>query len=325
MNILFVVPEKYDATSFYRAGGIVRDLQRKSSHRIDVKQWSETVFHWQLLSEYDIIMLQRPFTKVSADLCHYVKDMNKPLWVDYDDNLFALNPENRSFQTYNDPDTQANVRECLKMADVVTVPTEFLRQAYKQFNTNIQVIPNALNEDLLRRTELPKRERRMVWRGPEAHIYDMMTYGKEINLATIEFPDWNFLFMGFYPWFLAETNNKDFLPALDIIMYFKKLAEKCPAGMFIPLHDNTFNRCRSNIAYIEGTWAGACCITPGWWNVPGALPYNNAEEFLSAMRAVMSGEVDTVAQNNIAWEYVKDCLSLSKVNVMRLNVINELS
>jgi hypothetical protein len=269
-------------------------------------------------------MLQRPYMKLHQDMCTYAKYMNKPIWVDYDDNLFALNPENRAFQTYNDPETQECVKSILKMADVVSVPTEYLRQVYTPYNKNIEVIPNAHNDLIQKRGILKSRIKSVVWRGPDAHIYDLMTYGKEINVITAEFPEWDFVFMGYYPWFLSESKNKGFLPALDIIMYFKKLSEIAPTVMHILLHDNLFNRCRSNVAYLEGTFAGAMCVVPSWWNVPGALSYSNGEEYTEAMRTALKGEVDTLVQNKIAWEYIQDCLLLSKINVERVNLINGL-
>lgn len=324
MNILFLCYDKSDPTSFYRSGGISHDLEKKSGHNITVINWNQVAVDWQFLSAFDIILLQRPFTKVAADLCQYIKNCGKSIWVDYDDNLFAVNPENRTYHTYNAPDIQENIKNCLKVADVVSVPTEYLKQCYIQFNKNIEVIPNAFNDGIFKRGELKPRTKTVVWRGPDAHIYDLMTYGKEINRACEGFPDWEFNFMGYYPWFLSETKNKGFLPGLDIIMYFHKLVDLAPSVVHVLLHDDVFNRCRSNIAALEGTFAGAAMVCPDWWNFPGALSYTDPASYFEAMRSVLSEEVDVVVQNKIAWEYIMDVLPLSKVNVQRLQILNEL-
>lgn len=321
-QILFLVPDKNDPTCYYRASGIAHDLKNRSGHEVDVLSWDQVPVTWQLISNYDIIMLQRPYTEVAANLIAYAKDMNKPIWVDYDDNLFVLNPENPAHQTYNSPAVQENVKRCLRAADVVTVTVEYLKQCYQQFNRNIRVIPNAFNDDIFRRRELKKREKRVLWRGPAAHIYDLMTYGKEINKLTQEHPDHEFMFMGYYPWFFAETQNKSFIQGMDIIMYHKKILDIAPEVFHVPLHDNVFNRCRSNIGFIEGSWSGAACVVPGWWNVPGALSYNNPSEYYDAIRAVLSGEVDAEKQNQIAWEYISEYLMLSRVNNQRVDLIN---
>lgn len=321
-QILFLVPDKNDPTCYYRASGIAHDLRTRTGHTIDVLSWDQVPVTWQVISNYDLIMLQRPFTDIAANLIMFAKDMNKPIWVDYDDNLFTLNPENRAHQVYSSPGVQENVKNCLRNADVITVPTEYLKQCYLQFNRNIQVIPNAFNNNIFKKRELKKREKRVLWRGPDAHIYDLMTYGKEINRATQSFPDYQFLFMGYYPWFLADTENKGFIPGLDIIMYFKKIFELAPEVFHVPLHDNTFNRCRSNIGFIEGSWSGAACVVPGWWNVPGALSYNNPAEYYDAMRSLLSGEVNAEEMNKTAWEYITEYLMLSRINKQRAELIN---
>ena len=324
MKILFLVPDKTDPTAFYRASGIAYDLEKKSGHEITTIQWNEVAISWQVLSNFDILMLQRPFTKTAADLCLYAKNMNKPVWVDYDDNLFCLNPENKAFHTYNNLETQENIKNCLKIADAVSVPTEYLRQAYSAYSKNIFVIPNAFNDGMFKRGELKKRDNKVIWRGPESHIYDLMTFGKEINRFCEGFPEWNFLFIGFYPWFLSKTQNKEFMPGLDIIMYFNKLYDLAPTILHVPLHDNTFNRCRSNVAFMEGTFAGALCVVPSWWNLPGTLSFTDTASYYEAMRSALAGEVDIAAQNHMAWDYINDCLRLSQVNVLRMELINSL-
>lgn len=324
-NILFLTPDKSDPCSFYRCGGIARDLEKKSDHIITTINWNQVSLDWQFLSSFDIVMLQRPFTKTAEQLCQYIKNMGKPLWVDYDDNLFAVNPENRTYMTYNAPDVQENIKSILKLADVVSVPLEYLRSAYGPYNKNLVVIPNAFNDDIFKRPDiLKKRTKTVVWRGPGDHIYDLMTFGKEINRCAEGFPDHEFIFMGYYPWFLSETQNKGYLPCLDIIMYHHKLVELAPMAMHVPLHDNTFNRSRSNTAYLEITQAGGVCINPDWWSVPGSVPYTDVASYYEALRSVLSGEIDIEVNNRMAQEYINDCLRLSQVNVLRLNVLNEL-
>lgn len=324
MKILFVCPDLTDPTAFYRSSGIAHDLEDKSGHEITTIQWNQVPVHWQIICNYDVIMMQRPFTKVAADLCLYAKAMNRPVWVDYDDNLFCLNPENKAFNIYNDPATQENVKNCLKAADVVSVPTEYLRQYYSVYNQNIQLIPNAFNDNIFKRGILKKRENTVIWRGPESHIYDLMSFGREINRFVGEFPVFEFLFMGFYPWFLSETKNKGYLPGLDIILYFNKLVDLAPTVLHVPLHDDMFNRCRSNVAFLEATFAGAVTICPGWWNLPGTVPYDDPASYYEAMRSVLAGEIDVVAYNLMAWGYIQDCLRLSQINVLRLNLLKGL-
>jgi hypothetical protein len=326
MEILFLTSNSSDSCSWYRSAGVVKDLQRKTNDRIAVAEWPKIDLSWAFLTQYDLIMFQKPYTKREFNICNYIKHTGVKLWIDYDDNLFAVNPENAAGPNlYHDPEIQANISGMLKMADVVSVPTEYLKQCLLPHNENIHVIPNAFNDTDLIRPELAKRTNQVLWRGPESHIYDLMSYAGAINLCTEEFKDWRFIFMGYYPWFLHQTENKGFQKWVqDIIAYFNYLSALAPSVLHIPLDDNTFNRCRSNIAYIEGSFAGAVCVVPDWWNVPGALPYSNPQQYYEAVKSVLTGQVDKVALNLIAWEYINDCLRLSKVNVLRLELLNSL-
>ena len=323
-KILFICPDKNDPTAFYRSSGITYDLAEQSGHKIATISWNEVAVSWQTLSNYDLLFLQRPFTQVAVDICIYAKSMNRPVWIDYDDNLWQLNPENKAFHTYNDANTKEYVKQCVENADAVTVPTEYLRQIYGPYNKNTTVIPNALNTNIFRRPELRPRAKKVLWRGPESHIYDLMTYAREINRASEEFPEHEFIFMGYYPWFLSETDNKGYLPGLDIIMYYNEIFKLAPAIMQVPLHDNSFNRCRSNVAFIEATYAGAVTVCPAWWNLPFALTYQNGEEYYESLRLALSGEVDVEKMNSEAWEYIMDCLTLSKANQKRMELIESL-
>lgn len=323
-EILFLTIQNADTCAFYRSSGVIKDLRRKTDDNITLLQMDQVNLNWSLIAQFDLVMIQRPFTKEVLNLCGYIKQCNIKLWIDYDDNLFALNPENPTFALYNNPDIQANVKGILKLADVVTVPTENLRQVYIEFNENISVIPNAFNDSLFQRPELKERTNHCVWRGPEAHVYDLMSHSKEINQITKEFPEWRFMFMGFSPWFLSDTGNKGNIPSMDVVMYFKTLFDMAPSCLHVPLHDNAFNRAKSNIAAIEGSYAGAVCIVPAWWNMPGTVPYTDNASYYEALKSVLSGEVDRVALNKITWEYVMDCLTLSKVNVERLQILNSL-
>ncbi len=323
-EILFLTIESADTCAFYRSSGVIKDLRRKVKDNIILTQMNQAPMNWSFLTQFDLIMHQRPFTKESLNLCGYIKQCGIKLWLDYDDNLFALNPENPTYHLYNNPDIQNNIKSMLQLADAVSVPTENLRQAYSEFNKNIYVVPNAFNDLLFTRPELKPRTNHIIWRGPEAHIFDLMNFSKEINQVTAEFPEWRFMFAGFSPWFLSETNNKGHIPFLDIVPYMKMLSEMAPSCLHVPLHDNAFNRGKSNIAYIEGSYAGAVCVVPAWWNVPGALSYSDGKSYYEAIKSIITGEVDKIAMNNMAWEYISDVLSLSKVNVERLQILNSL-
>jgi hypothetical protein len=325
MEILFLTYDINDTNSFYRSAGIIKDLQRKIDHNITALQWGQVELDWSFISRFDLIMLQRPCTKESLSLCKYIKGCNVKLWVDWDDDLFHVNRENKTFWLYGDPETQANMKQIISLADAVSVTTEYLKQVISNLNKNIFVIPNAFNDSIFVRPDvMPRQTNHLVWRGTDTHIKDLMTYGAEIDHVRESFKDWRFVFMGFDPWFLNEPFDWMYYPTQDTIAYYGSLLKMTPAAMHVPLNNNVFNRCKSNVAALEATFAGAVCIAPSWWNMPGTVPYSDQASYLEALRSVLTGEIDKVAHNLMAWEYIQDCLLLSKVNVQRIEVINSL-
>jgi hypothetical protein len=324
-DILLINYSKTDSCAFYRSSGIAHNLAKQSGHNIQSISWKEIEINWAVISDFDLILFQRPFNKPAFDLISYIKQMNKPVWVDYDDNLLCVPPENGNHSLYNDTENRKALKEILSIADVVTVTNENLKEAYLPFNLNISVIPNAFNDSIFKRSDImPIRNNSVVWRGTETHIYDLMNYGSPINLASEDFKEWKFIFVGFYPWFLNKSANKGFVKGSDIIVYFKNLMGMAPACVHVPLHDNPFNRSKSNIAYIEASYFGAISIVPEWWEAPGALKYTDPQSYYECMKAVCSCEIDIEKSNQISWEYIQDELTLTKINKQRIEIINSL-
>ncbi len=104
------------------------------------------------------------------------------------------------------------------------------------------------------------------------------------------------------------------------------LSEAAPSAMIFPLHEHPFNRCKSNIAWLEATFAGAACIAPDWaeWRHPGVLNYTDEHSFSDQMNSVMRGDVDVEDLARTSWAYIQDNLTLEKVNKLRWQVVTSL-
>jgi hypothetical protein len=324
MEILFLGYDLSGANSFYRSTGITKDLQKKTGHNITTVTITQVDLDWSFINKFDLVLFQRPFTRVALSICAYIKECGIPLWIDWDDDLFHLNDDNPQFWTYNDPGIIDAMKGIISLADAVSVPTEYLRQVLNGLNKNIFVIPNAFNDSLFTRQILPKRTNNVVWRGTNTHEKDLWLYSKEIDKCMSEHLDWRFIYQGYWPWFLSKYDNSIFRDMEDVLLYHKHLFKTAPAVIQVPIEDNVFNRSKSPIAAIEGTYAGAVCIVPEWWNFPGTLSYHDNKSYYEALRSVLAGEVDLTAQNLMAWEFIQDCLTLSKVNIQRLELIDSL-
>lgn len=129
MKILFLSPATTDTCSFYRCGGIAPSLALMGDHQIDVREWGKVIMHWEMLTRYDLIMMQRPFQPEALSLAEYVKLLGIPLWIDYDDNLLVVPPENPQADLYG-PETREVIKKLISIATVVTVTTEQIGRAH---------------------------------------------------------------------------------------------------------------------------------------------------------------------------------------------------
>jgi hypothetical protein len=321
MRILFLNIDRRHTCSFYRSGGISKDLANKLGATIDVQSFSDVLLDWQGIYNYDVVMIQRPYTDAALTYCKHVKQLHIPLWLDYDDDLFTVTPENRAWPVFDDPKVQDCIKQMMGMADVISVSNDYLKETTLKFNKNVVIIPNAFNDSIFPVDRvLPERKKTVLWRGSDTHIFDLMGYAEPMTRCIKEFPDWQFTFVGYNPWFLPKLPNIDFQKALDVIDYFDKGMELAPSVMQVPLADTPFNRSKSNIAFIEGAYWGAICVVPEWWNVP-TLNYKSKEGYYEALTLAMG---DNSTYNELGWNYVKDNLLLSNINKIRVELIKNL-
>lgn len=326
MKLLSLTITKVDSTSFYRANGVFGDLKRKMNIQItsmDVKQLRD--MNWSDLMLFDAVFMQRPYSAVNLQMAQYLKDINIPLWIDYDDNLFEIPRGNRARDTFMNEKTHKQIAEICQLANIISVSTPKLGQYLSKFNTNIRVIPNALNTEIFNKKP-QKTNKTALWRGSDTHQIDIYPLQFEISDLQETFKDWDFLWFGWDPYYITPASNMKYLKPTDPILYVRQLERIAPKIMHVPLIDIHFNRCKSNIAYLEGTYAGAACLVPDWpeWNMPGTVKYSNPDEYIDKLKLMLTGNINFNRMNREAWEYITENLTLEKVNKQRVQLLEEL-
>lgn len=328
-SLLALCPDAKDATSFYRGAGPLGVLKRQIPN-LNLAYAME--YNWSTFPPFDALFVQRPFTTPHYQLIALAKNNNRPVWIDYDDDLFCVPRDNPAYKHYGPEAVQKTVAMCLHAADVVTVSTPALKRKLLPANPNVFVVPNAFNDDLFqgRRPE-PAKERAkiMMWRGSASHQKDLAIYSHLFPELAKRHPDWVFQFVGYNPWFVTETlpdNQCVVVDPLDPVDFHMYLAKQQPAALTVPLVPNEFNLSKSNIAWIEAAFAGAGTIVPAWeeWDRPGAQSYLNPDEFYHRMDKAMSNPDIQAEHGDKAWQCVQDTLRLTVVNKMRFDVLETL-
>lgn len=329
-KILACVPMSHDATSYYRSYGVFPNL--KKHHIPDI--WVDDYLRggkrtWAELLQYDIIFLQRPAHGDWLLLAKYCKSLGKKIWIDHDDNLFQLPPYNRVVNTYTTA-VKKNMLDIIKIADVVTVSTKAIQSYFlESFGVNSVVVPNALNDEVTpmvaQYNEVVKDEN-FVWRGSETHQFDCLQFAQPIGDAMEERKNAFWHFMGYNPYVITmafEEKKYKYWGEEDIMVYYNNLKSIRPQMMHVPLVLDPLNQCKSNIAWIEATAAGAVTIAPDWheWRKPGVLNYNTPEEYLSMLMRPLDDAPERWAASR---DYINENLLLTKVNLQRKEIINNL-
>lgn len=182
---------------------------------------------------------------------------------------------NKYKYAFDDPKIRNNVLEMMRMSDEISVTCPFMRDYYreKSGNNNVTVIPNYpprfwldrfYDEELISRNydrQVKKRKKpRVLYAGSGAHFdvdnkvgqLDDFSHVRDVVRKTSNKFQW--VFLGAYPpplQDLVHSGKIEFhpwMPLLDLPAQISKLKIN---AMIAPLIDNNFNRCKSDIKYVE--------------------------------------------------------------------------
>lgn len=269
---------------------------------------------------FDTLFLQRPCEESHLNLIKLAKDTGLKVIIDYDDDPLSLPVSNPMYEYYSDH--KKNIMECLLASDEIWVSTEGIKKAFRLYNKNIHVIPNAHNDHVY-----PVKDKRSftynkkaMWRGGHSHTGDMYDIGmpeKIINMVN-ENSDWEFVFLGqrFEYLELRCGNNYIAKSGASTIQFYKQMQKENACIFFYPLADNIFNRSKSNCSWLESTYSGSAFF--GNKNLPEfdkhfVYSISNVWEGIKEL-----GSEDLNIANKLSWEYICDELLLSKVNSKRI-------
>ncbi len=257
------------------------------------------------LARADVVVLQRFFPQAgTAPLLEQLLGGQRPLVYETDDFLLEI-PE-------GNPAHAGSAAVCgwiartLRAASAVSVSTLGLREALAPWRADAQVLPNLVDRRLF---EAPVRARgrtlRIGYVGTATHARDLAVlepalerlvqlYGERIQLV----------------WFGCHTPRLARLPRSEVIpfdlsyaSYASRLRDARLDLVLVPLADNTFNRSKSNIKWLELSAAGVpgvfadlapyrASVEPG---ATGLLARAEPEAWLEAIARMLEDEPLRVA------------------------------
>lgn len=324
MRLSFNCPNPSDGTAFYRVFGPLGHLQRNFGD-YDILPAGQVNVNNCLFS--DVAFFQRPATYQEVEAMKMFKRAKVPVIVDYDDNDLNVPSDFPSYLHFSDPDVRNAMLYSMEMADAVTVTTQALKEEINRIypNQRVFVVPNALDPVFHSEQREPKTDT-ILWRGGVSHQRDLWKVAPDLHQFCKDHKN-VFTFYGYYPWFLEDLLPKDRFSVepwqKTCANYLARLSQISPKYGLVPLHDNGFNRCKSNIAWLELTWAGAVCLVPNWpeFDHPGAITYSGPAEFYSKLESLVSMPDELLAlSRREAWKWIKANATLASVNDYRNDI-----
>ena len=350
MKILYISRYGQSPVRIYRGEGVLERL-KKIDPSIDIVYPVKEV--WVDALKADVAYFLRCQNRAEMNVAMDCLSMGLPVWYDIDDDFFNIPRDNPASQGIAD-EQKAVVDWFLKNATAVSVTTNVLLDQVVKHRGNaegVHLIPNALDDyafpDIALSVEKFANDVKIIsWRGGVTHQGDLLHYASEIwSLLANTQKNVKLCFMGYDPWYLVKglpwadhpktMDYGDRISALpyspdyySYMGYFKNVVK--PWAHMVPLHDNQFNRAKSNIALLEAVWAGAIPVVP-WmegWDYPAVIPYFEEEgkETLSSalMRALSMTEEEKEICRVQNVQYLLKNHVLSVVNQKRIELLKGL-
>jgi len=178
-------------------------------------------------------------------------------------------------------------------ADLVTVSTPELLEDCMQHNGNVVEIPNCSNSDIYpEATRWRTKEawhaddQRIYWGGGSGHYDDLLVLKGVLTRIFHERPNVKLIFSNFVPDWAADLDpHRIFMiPFADFRTYAKVVAWLCADVAVAPLVDNSFNRAKSHVKYLDYTAA----------RIPGVYsdlpPYRSVRDGVTGLKATTDDE-----------------------------------
>jgi SAM-dependent methyltransferase len=286
-------PAQPDGCGYYRLWQPFRQLELQSEHWVVIPPPGQ--HYWtpeeEQVEAFDLLVQQRPAGPVALKLWKRWKGLTRYVY-EADDNIFQA--DSSSLPNLLREDVQQTTKECLALAELVTVSTEPLAEVMRGHGAEqVAVIPNFIHADVL---DIPPPRNQTVtlcWAGGANHLQDLMMVQDPINqVLDREQVRWHMLGVDYRPIFHHRGDWTDW--CADIWDYYRAIDGD--VGV-IPLRATPFNDCRSPIKALEYAARGipvVCSDIPPYreFVVDGVTGYlvRTEEEWVGRLRELIHDE-----------------------------------
>ena len=286
------------------------------------------------------VKLQRQASSSQLQFLKFLKQIQQEagfkIIYEVDDVVFKEDiPDYNKFKfAFDTEEIRSNCVEMINMVDEVTVTCPYMRDLYKKRTgqEKISVVPNFVPDfwmgnkfngrKVVESFDKNKKKPRILYTGSGAHYdVDNKVGGKDdfegvrdYVRATVDKYQW--VFVGAYPPQLADlvTSGKiEFYRWQNLLQYPQFIANLNAQLMVAPLQNNSFNKAKSDIKFIEACTLGIPCLCQDmetYYTAPDSLKFGSVQE--------LSDKVDSILDWKNRTKYYKNVYKLREIGANRI-------
>jgi len=201
----------------------------------------------------DVVVCQYVDSPEGLSFVEAVRDL-RPCFMEIDDYLAQVPYQFPVYDGNKPGDSQHfwSTRQMVESTGVITT-TQYLADSFKKYNQNVKIIPNCMDFDMWDKLEEHKNGKtRLGWIGGATHGSDLKLIQNVLYQTLDIYPDIEAYIVS-CP--LPDWPKRDRLTLLNKWAPIDKYPEHLKSLSFdiglCPLRDNTFNRGKSNLRYLE--------------------------------------------------------------------------
>jgi glycosyltransferase involved in cell wall biosynthesis len=248
-----------NGVSTYR---IIRPMEKIGADLITNTSKEKLVFGEivKTFEKYDVVIIKYILEKeLAAELlaakCQaQVKNPNFKLYVDIDDDVFAIPKSSKVVQKFWTPDAKIIFKFFIRNVDGLICSTQNLADKYKKYNPNVHVVPNkVIPSQWARKTIMDGI--RIGWTFSMSHVEDIPAIREALQIIHKKYPE-----------VILETTEcliggvTQPIKGVPFVKFHEWLPSRGWDIAIAPLKDNIFNKGKSNIKWLESTMSGSAFV-----------------------------------------------------------------
>jgi len=253
----------------------------------------------QAVMRADTVVFQRPDDPRKLEVAKILKREGKTIVFDNDDTYIPDSGIPTQMESYYETEIlermNTQLYNFIQVADIVTTTTDYLAEEYRKVHNNVKVLPNYVDPmDWYEPKENDTDKVRIGFVGSVAtaqdyeqikHLIKELSEDKNVQLVLMAIPpDHENRKMVRKAWKKEiaywDSIKCEWHPPVPVKDYMAKLNDLKLDIMLIPRLDSYFNRCKSNVKFLEASMCGIPVVGQGFDD--GKSPYQKDEHITVA-------------------------------------------